>query len=115
MPYLVPKIGTCYLWAMRVIARSTLMGFGDQHSDARPALLHWIEIVKASTWSSTADIQSAFPKAKVLNGERVRFEIAGGKYRLIAAFKFRSELCFVKFMGTHAEYDRIDALIVSQH
>ena len=53
-------------------------------------------------------------KAKVLNRERVRFEVAGGNYRLVAAFDFRRQIAFVKFIGTHAEYDRIDALKVSQ-
>ena len=51
---------------------------------------------------------------KVLNSERVRFEVAGGNYRLVAAFDFRRQIAFVKFIGTHAEYDRIDALTVSQ-
>ena len=51
---------------------------------------------------------------KVLNSERVRFEVAGGNYRLVAAFDFRRQIAFVKFIGTHAEYDRIDALKVSQ-
>ena len=54
------------------------------------------------------------PKAKVLNRERVRFEVAGGNYRLVAAFDFRRQIAFAKFIGTHAEYDRIDALKVSQ-
>ena len=56
----------------------------------------------------------AAPRAKVLNRERVRFEIAGGHYRQVAAFDFRRQIAFVKFIGTHAEYDRIDALVVSQ-
>ena len=63
---------------------------------------------------SEADVQKAAPKAKVLNRERVRFEVAGGNYRLVAAFDFRRQVAFVKFIGTHAEYDRIDALTVSQ-
>ena len=50
----------------------------------------------------------------MLNRERVRFEVAGGNYRLVAAFDFRRQIAFVKFIGTHAEYDRIDALKVSQ-
>ena len=54
------------------------------------------------------------PSAKVLNRERVRFEIAGGNYRLVAAFDFRRQIAFVKFIGTHAEDDRIDALTASQ-
>ena len=60
-----------------------------------------------------ADVQAAFPKAKALNGERARFEVAGGNYRLIVAFNFRAGIAFIKFLGTHAEYDRIDALTVS--
>lgn len=72
------------------------------------------KLVSAAHWRSTDEVQKAAPKAKVLNGERVRFEIAGGDYRLVAAFDFRRQIVFVKFVGTHAEYDRIDALIVSQ-
>ncbi len=59
---------------------------------------------------SCDEVQKAAPKAKVLNGERVRFEIAGGNYCLVAAFAFRRQIAFVKFIGTHAEYDRMDAL-----
>jgi mRNA interferase HigB len=61
------------------------------------------------------DVRRVVPKVKVLNGERARFEIAGGNYRLIVAFDFHRRAAFVKFLGTHAEYDRIDALTVSQY
>jgi len=61
-----------------------------------------------------SDIRGAFPKAKVLNGNRVRFEIAGGQYRLIAAFDFEKQIAFVKFLGTHQQYDTVDALTVSR-
>lgn len=50
----------------------------------------------------------------IANSERVRFEVAGGNYRLVAAFDFRRQIAFVKFIGTHAEYDRSDALKVSR-
>lgn len=60
------------------------------------------------------DIRSAAPAAKILNSERVRFEVAGGNFRLIVASDFRKQMVFVKFIGTHAEYDRIDALTVAQ-
>ena len=60
------------------------------------------------------DVRKAAPKSKVLNRERARFEVAGGNYRLIVAFDFHRQVVFVKFIGTHAEYDRIDALAVSQ-
>ncbi len=60
------------------------------------------------------EIQSAAPKSKVLNRERVRFEVAGGNYRLVVSFDFRRQVAFVKFIGTHAEYDEVDAAVVDQ-
>ena len=60
------------------------------------------------------DIRRAAPKAKVLNRDRARFEVGGGNYRLIASFDFRRQIVFVKFVGTHAEYDAIDALTVAR-
>jgi mRNA interferase HigB len=60
------------------------------------------------------DVRLAAPGAKILNGERVRFEVAGGNFRMIVAFDFRRCIAFIKFIGSHAEYDRIDALTVSQ-
>jgi mRNA interferase HigB len=100
---------------MRIIARSTIAAFSAAHPDAAKSLRHWLEITKHATWASTDDVRSSFSKAKVLNAERVRFEISGGDYRLIAAFDFRRGIVFIKFIGTHADYDRVDALTVSLH
>jgi mRNA interferase HigB len=61
-----------------------------------------------------SEVAQAFSKAKSVGGNRMRFEIAGGDYRLIAAFDFRRQIAYVKFVGTHAEYDRIDAATVAQ-
>jgi mRNA interferase HigB len=99
---------------MRVIARRVLVGFWGDHSEAKVSLERWYTLVRAAQWSSTDDVQHAAPKAKVLNRDRVRFEVAGGNYRLVAAFDFRRQIVFVKFVGTHTEYDRIDALTVAQ-
>lgn len=89
------------------------MAFADRHPATRASLTHWQSVTKAAKWTNAAEAQAAFSKAKALSGERVRFEIAGGDYRLIVAFDFRRAIAFVKFVGTHAEYDRIDALTVS--
>ena len=99
---------------MRLIARSTLAAFGERHPEAKASLHHWISVARAAAWWDTADVQAGFSKAKVLNGERVRFEVAGGDYRMVVAFDFRRSIAFVKFIGTHAEYDRIDALTGSE-
>lgn len=98
---------------MRVIARSTLAMFAQRHPSTRASLAHWLAVTKTAGWTSVAEVQAAFSKAKALNGERVRFEVSGGDYRLIVAFDFSRQIAFIKFLGTHAEYDGVDALTVS--
>jgi mRNA interferase HigB len=99
---------------MRVIARSALVAFWTTHPETRASLERWLRLTKAANWTSPDDVQIAVPKAKVLSRERIRFEVAGGNYRLIVSFDFRRQIAFVKFIGTHAEYDKVDALTVSQ-
>lgn len=99
---------------MRVIARNVLVAFWSKHPETKVALERWHRLVREARWTSTDEIQKAAPKAKVLNRERVRFDIAGGNYRLVAAFDFRRQAVFLKFIGTHAEHDRVDAFLVSQ-
>ena len=99
---------------MRVIARNVLVSFWGEHPEAKVSLERWYAIVRAAQWTSTDEVQKAAPNAKALNRERVRFEVAGGNYRLVVGFDFRRQIAFVKFIGTHADYDRIDALKVSQ-
>jgi mRNA interferase HigB len=99
---------------MRVIAQRTLRTYAAAHPQARASLETWGDAVKEGDWATMSDVQSAFSKAKVLNADRVRFVITGGDFRLIAAFDFGRKIVFVKFIGTHAEYDRIDALTVAQ-
>ena len=99
---------------MRVIARNTLVGFCGDHPETKVSLERWYRIVRAAHWASTDEVQKASPRAEVLNRERVRFEIAGGNYRLVAAFDFRRQMASVNFIGTHAEYGRVDSLTASQ-
>jgi mRNA interferase HigB len=100
---------------MRVIARSVLVDFGERHPLARPALEHWYRVARGARWTTTQEIMAALVKAKALSADRVRFEIGGGRFRLIVAFDFGRQIAFVKFVGTHAEYDRVDALTVSSY
>ena len=99
---------------MRVIARNALVGFWAAHPETKVSLERWYTLVRAARWVSTDEVQKAAPRAEVLNRERVRLEIAGGNYRLVAAFDFRRQIVFVKFIGTHDEYDRVDVLTASQ-
>ena len=99
---------------MRVIARNVLLAYARANPETTIPLERWYRLVKAANWTSMNDIRRAAPKSKVLNRDRVRFEVAGGDYRLIAAFDFRRQIAFLKFIGTHAEYDAIDALTVAR-
>ena len=98
---------------MRIVAWKVLSSYADKHPEAKVSLERWRTLVKTAKWSPMEDVRSAAPNAKILNGERARFEIAGGNYRMIVAFDFARSIAFVKFVGTHAEYDRIDALTVA--
>lgn len=99
--------------AVRIIARNVLVAFWTRHPETEASLRHWYEVTAAGDWQSPLDAVAAFSKAKALNGERVRFEVAGGDYRMVVAFDWRRRIAFIKFIGRHADYDRIDALTVS--
>jgi len=82
------------------------------HPNTKPSLERWLKIFKAAEFKSMDDVMRAVPKAKILNGERARFEVAGGNFRMIVAFGFDHQIAWIKFLGTHAQYDAIDALTV---
>lgn len=107
------RFGKCYLATVRIIARNKLIAFWKRHPETEASLKHWHEVAGAADWHSPLDVVADFSKAKSLNGERVRFEVAGGDYRMVVAFDWKRSIAFVKFVGTHAEYDKIDALTVS--
>lgn len=98
---------------MRIIARNQLVAFWEKHPETEASLKHWYEVAVAATWGRPLNVVADFSKAKSLNGERVRFEVAGGDYRMVVAFDWKRSIAFIKFIGTHADYDKIDALTVS--
>jgi mRNA interferase HigB len=98
---------------MRIVAWRVLSAYAERHPETKVSLYRWRTLVKAANWSSMDHVRLAAPNAKILNGERARFEVAGGNFRMIVAFDFDRRIAFIKFLGTHAEYDRIDALTVA--
>ena len=100
---------------MRIIKQSTLAKFAAANPKARPSLERWLKVAKAARWASMNDLQTTVPGAVALNGERARFEVAGGNFRLVVAFSFKHQIAFIKFIVTHAEYDKIDALTVARY
>jgi mRNA interferase HigB len=100
---------------MRVIALSTLKAFWKNNTaymDAKEPLLAWYRHTLHADWSSPAQVKADFRSASVLRNGRVVFNIAGNKYRLVVWINFPYRVVYVRFIGTHAQYDRIDAQTV---
>lgn len=72
----------------------------------------WVSVVKAADWSKPTDIKEIFRSADILADDRVVFNIGGNKYRLVVAVHYRGKRIYIRFVGTHVEYDRIDAVTV---
>lgn len=94
---------------MRVIAVSTLRTFWKRHPDAEPPLKAWFEEATSASWTRPADIKARYRSASILKNRRVVFNIKGNDYRLVVAVAYRLQIVYVKFVGTHEEYDAIDA------
>jgi mRNA interferase HigB len=94
---------------MRVIAVSTLRAFWERHPDAEQPLKAWYEEATNATWAQPADIKARYRSASVLKNRRVVFNVKGNDYRLIVAIAYKLQIVYVKFVGTHQEYDAVDA------
>ena len=94
---------------MRVIAVSTLRAFWESYPDAEQPLKAWYEEATSSTWTQPADINAQYRSATVLKNGRVVFNIKDNDYRLIVAIAYKLQIVYVKFVGTHKEYDAVDA------
>lgn len=94
---------------MRIIAKSTLRNFWNNHPDAVQALRAWYEEAKKAEWNSFQDIKKQFGTASIVGNDRVVFNIKGNNYRLVVLVLFRRGKAFIRFVGTHKEYDKIDA------
>lgn len=94
---------------MRIISRKTLQEAWNKHPETEQPLKAWFAEVKRSRWASLNEIKDIYPSASILHGNRVVFNIKGKKYRLIAKFNFEYQLCWIRFIGTHANYDKINA------
>ena len=94
---------------MRIISRRILRGFWEKHPDSQQVLQIWYADVSRTIWQSPADIKAIYRNASFLANNRVVFNIKGNHYRLVVVVEYRYGVVYVRFVGTHAEYDRIDA------
>ena len=94
---------------MRIVAVSYLRAFWENYPDAEQPLKSWVDEVKKANWSQPADIKTQYRNASILKNRRVVFNIKGNDYRLVASVAYRYQAVYVKFIGTHVEYDSVDA------
>lgn len=94
---------------MRVIAKKILREFWNKHANCEQQLKAWYKEAEKAEWTNIADLKRDYPSASILQDNRVVFNIKGNKYRLIVKINFHYCMMWIRFIGTHAQYDKIDA------
>ncbi len=93
----------------RILARSTLRAFWEKYPECEQHLKTWYKMAKNSDWKSLSDIKRSYGNASIVGNTRMVFNIKGNHFRLIVKFNFERSWAFIRFIGTHKEYDKIDA------
>jgi mRNA interferase HigB len=99
---------------MVVISYKTIREFSEKNPEAKIPLDYWYNITSEADWRSHADLKGTFPTADFVGAERYVFNIAGNNYRLIAAVNFKIRTVYIKFVGLHKDYDKVDAAKVNR-
>jgi len=94
---------------VRILSRRTLRKFWNKHSDSKDQLQTWYRDTEKSTWKNINELKIEYPNASILKDNKIVFNIKGNKYRLIVKMNFEYQISWVRFLGTHAEYDKIKA------
>ena len=97
---------------MRIIARSTLREFWQKYPDSEQSLKAWFYDVKSSNWQSPSEIKNVYANASIIANNRVVFNIRGNRYRLIVHVRYDIGIVFIRFIGTHQDYDKIDSTTI---
>lgn len=97
---------------MKIVAVGTLRDFWERHPDAEQSLKAWYDEARAATWASPAEVKAKYGNASIVGKNRVVFNIKGNSYRLIVAVAYKFQAIYIKLIGTHAEYDKVDAASV---
>jgi mRNA interferase HigB len=94
---------------MRIISKKILVDFYEKHPDAKSAIESWHAEAKEAVWNTFIDIKKMYSAASPIKNNRCVFNICGNKYRLVTKIEFRIGIIFIRFIGTHDEYDKLNA------
>jgi mRNA interferase HigB len=97
---------------MRIISKGTLRDYWQGHAETEQPLKSWHQIANKANWGTPQDVKSSFVSASIIADNRVVFDIHGNDYRLIVKFNYAYKVGYVRFIGTHKEYDKVDATTV---
>ena len=94
---------------MRIIAKKTLRLFWENHKDCEEQLKTWYNETSKISWNNPNELKKDYPSASILENNRVVFNIKGNNYRLVVKINYEYQIIWIRFVGTHAEYDKINA------
>ncbi|MEI8181665.1 MAG: type II toxin-antitoxin system HigB family toxin [Desulfomonile sp.] len=97
---------------MRIISKRQLREFWEKHPDAKQPLFVWYSVVKKADWREPIDITSTYRNARTIGMNRAIFSLKGNDYRLVVAIRYDKGIVFIRFVGTHDQYNKIDALTI---
>ncbi len=93
----------------RIFAKSTLRVYWEKHPDSEQYLKTWFDTAMSSEWKTPNEVKMTYVNASILKNSRIVFNIKGNSYRLVVKFNFEKQWIFIRFIGSHVEYDKIDA------
>jgi mRNA interferase HigB len=97
---------------MRIISRKTLREFWEKHPDVEQALQAWYHDTRKAVWKTPLDIKNVYRNASFVGNNRVVFNIKGNQYRLVVAIQYQYGIVYIRFIGSHQDYDKIDAAMI---
>ncbi len=97
---------------MRVVAKKTLRNYWEKHADVQSPLESWYHEAKKASWKNPNDVKKYYPSASIIANNRVVFNIKGNQYRLIIKCNYDYGIVWIRFIGTHSAYDKIDAATI---
>ena len=94
---------------MRLISKSTLREYWIENPDAEGELRKWCYVIEHAKWQKPTEVKEKYGNASIVTHDRIVFNICGNNYRIVAQVKFKAQTVIIRFVGTHKEYDKVDA------